>query len=170
MKRRQLILLSILACCLVAVCYCSHENMASCKNAAAGSTNDVLLCREMIKSIEQYRHRPALASEHELLATQTNSLIEKAAIDSRISRKSLIRITPEPARRLEDSSYKEKPSHILLRDVTLKQAVPFVHKLLTAGLNAKAIRMASPKPDDTGQLWTMEITMSYLVYDPRVME
>jgi len=170
MNRRTVLLLTILAVCLAAVCYYSYDGMVSCKEAALASANDLTLCREMIKSIEQYRHRPALASEHELLATQTNGLIEKAAMDAGISQKSLVRITPEPARRIEDSPYKEKPSQILLRDVTLKQMVPFVHNLLTAGLNARAIRLVSPKPEDTGQLWTMEITMSYLVYDPRNVE
>lgn len=170
MNRRKAILLSILAVCLIAVSYYSYDNMISCKEATLASASDLSLCREMIQSIDQYRQRPALASEHELLATQTNSLIEKTAIGAGISKRSLIRITPEPARRLEDSSYKDKPSQILLRDVNLKQMVPFIHKLLSAGLNAKSIRLVSPKPDDTGQLWTMEITMSYLVYDPREME
>jgi hypothetical protein len=170
MNRRKIILISLLACCLIAVCYYSYNNMASCRETALASANDVCLCRQMVKSIEHYKRRPALASEHELLATQTNSLIEKTATKAGMSRRNLIRITPEPARRIEDSSYKEKPSHILLRDVTLKQMVPFVHGLLSAGLNAKAIRLTSPKPEDTGHLWTMEITMSYLVYDPRVTE
>lgn len=170
MNRRKAFLLSILAVCLLGVCYYFYDNMISCREAALAGTNDSMLCREMAASIEQYMHRPALASEHELLATQTNSLIEKAAVDAGISKRSLIRITPEPARRFDDSSYKDKPSQILLREVTLKQMVPFVHNLLSAGLNARAIRLVSPKSEDTGQLWTAEITMSYLVYDPRNVE
>lgn len=170
MNRRKAILLSVLAACLVAVSYYSYDNMISCKEAALASANDLIVCGEMAKSIEQYMQRPALASEHELLATQTNSLIEKAAVDAGISKRSLIRITPEPARRIEDSSYKDKPSQILLREVTLKQMVPFVHNLLDAGLNAKGIRLVSQKPEDSGPMWTMEITMSYLVYDPHNAE
>ncbi|MBN1941694.1 MAG: hypothetical protein JW849_00200 [Phycisphaerae bacterium] len=170
MNRRKAILLGVLGGCLAAVGYYSYDNMISCRKAALASANDITICRKMAGSMEQYMHQPMLASEHELLATQTNGLIEKAATQAGISKRNLIRITPEPARRIEDSPYKDKPSHILLRDVTLKQMVPFIHNLLSAGLHARAIRLASPKPEDTGSLWTMEITMSYLVYDPRTME
>ena len=170
MNRRQSILPGILTVCMMLVCSYSYDSMSTCKNAALTSANDLVLCRGMATSIKEYMQQPALASEHELLTAQTNSLIEKAVVDAGISKRCLIRITPEPARRLDDSSYKDKPSQVLLREVTLKQMVPFIHNLLSAGLNARAIRLVSPKPEDTGPLWTAEITMSYLVYDPRSVE
>jgi hypothetical protein len=81
-----------------------------------------------------------------------------------------VRITPQPPRRVEETVYKEKPTHVMLKDVSLQQVGQMVAALLNsdAGLAAKSIRLGAPRSDDTSALWSAELVVTYLIYDPPV--
>jgi hypothetical protein len=166
MNRRKAVLIGILAVLLTACSYWRHSSMAAERKAAGAAIEDLIICRRIADGINQYRRQPTLASEQEQLAEQTTSLIEKAAMAAKIEKRDLVRITPEPAQRIGNTVYREKPSGVFLRNITLRQLVGFVHHLMESGFRAKMIRLTAPKPEDTGSLWTVELTVTYLVYDP----
>ena len=95
-------------------------------------------------------------------------LIDAAATSAGIDRRSVVRIVPESPQRLGETIYKEKPIAVLLRGVTLRQVVEMSHALLTPnpGLRIKTMRLSAPTPDDTTDKWTVEFTVTYLLYDP----
>ncbi|NQU74909.1 MAG: hypothetical protein HQ546_01175 [Planctomycetes bacterium] len=168
MNRRKAILLALMGSVLATVVLWRGSTYVESRTAALAAEKDLAACQELAAKIERFNQHPPVATEQEQLADQTNALIESAAKSVGIDAKSLIRITPEPPRRLDDTAYKEKPTHVLLRKVTLEQLVGFIHKMLGVqqGFNAKSIRLSAPEPQDTGPLWTAEITLTYLIYDP----
>jgi len=167
-NRRQTLLISVLAALLVVVVLWAYDGMTAQRAAARSAAGDLVSVREMASRITAYTQMPTVASDHERLAAQTTGLIESAARDARIDPSCLDRIMPEPPRRLGDSAYKEKPTHVLLKNVTLRQLTTLIHSVTAGphGLAARSIRISAPRPEDTGPLWTAEVALTYLIYDP----
>jgi len=168
MNRRRLMLFGMLAALMGIVTVWTYDNMVAARIAAFDANEDLVACRRMTAGIESYQKRPVQAAEHVQLATETTGLIEKSAKDASIDLRNLIRITPEPSRRVGDTVYKEKVTFVHLKNITLKQLVALVHNLITAQqkLQVKTIRIAAPQPDDTGSWWTVELALTYLIYEP----
>jgi len=164
MTKLTLVLIGIL--CVIA--FQSIRYMADRHKAALGARADYEKCLRCAEKIEALKKRPKIAAGHERLHAETTGLIEQAAEKAGVPAGSLVRITPEPPRRLADTVYKEKPTRILLKKVTLKQIVLLVHGLIGADkkLHANFIRITAPRADDTGGLWTAELVVTYLIYEP----
>ncbi len=168
MSRRTAVLLSVLAALLALATLLSYRVMIRHRAAAMTASNDLAECYKMAPEIESYRKRPAMAADQERIANETTGLIEQAARSSGISTRGLVRITPAPAHRLADTVYKEKPTQILLKGVTLRQLVSTLHRLASSkqSLYPKSLRITAPRVDDIGRLWTAEIVVTYLIYEP----
>ena len=168
MNRRRIILIGVAACLLIAAIVWSCRRLANARRAALAAEENLAACRGMVAQIGRHNQRPAMASDHERLAAETTGRIERAAKAARVDARSLVRITPEPARRVGDTAYKEKPTSVLLKGVTLKQLVGLMHRLSSdrRGLAARSIRIAAPRAEDTGATWNAELTLTYLIYDP----
>jgi len=168
MNRRKAILLLVLIALLAAAALWSHGRMASARAAADRAADDAALCRNLADQIDACRRRPSMAVETETLEGETTGLIERAAKQALIDPTSLIRITPEPPRRLADTVYKEKPTQVTLENVTLLQVGVLMHTLACGQqkLTTSALRLAAPRAEDTGPHWKAELTLTYLIYDP----
>jgi len=168
MNRRQTILIAVLAGLLLVVVLWAYDGMATQRRAAHDAAADLIACRRMAGQIAAYSRMPTVADEHERMAARTTGLIESAAKEAAIDPSCLDRIMPEPPRRMGDTAYKEKPTHVLLKNVTLRQLTRLIHTATTGGqgLAACSIRITAPRPEDTGPLWTAEVTLTYLIYDP----
>ena len=169
MTNRTIILFSILAALLGLTTVWSYGHMASQKAAARRIQADLAQLRRKADRIKQLRETPIQATEYEQRTSETTGLIEKAARVAKIHPEGLSRITPEPLRRIGDTVYKEKPTEIQLRKVTLKQFTTLTHALLgvDAGLRAKSIRLSAPRLEKSDNLWTAELVVTYLIYAPR---
>jgi hypothetical protein len=102
------------------------------------------------------------------MAAEITQMIDAASQKAKIAPAKLVRITPNPPRRVGESVYKEKPTQILLKEVTLSQVVEMLYDL-SQGENPlipKSIRLTTPRNQDTGNLWDGEIVLTYLIYDP----
>ncbi len=159
--------IGLTAALLAAVAW-SYGHLAEQRRAADLARLDSLEVDRMAAQIRAVRDRPTMADEDERLAEETIGLIEAAARAAAVAPGRLVRITPEPPQRLGDSVYKEKPTAVLLKGVSLRQVVGLVHTLIGGdrGLSAKSIRLSAPRHDDEGELWTAEIVVTYLIYDP----
>jgi hypothetical protein len=165
---RKQILFAVLLGLLILTTAWAYGRMNDQRQAARRAQEDRSECERCAADIAKMAHRPDVASEREKQHTETLRRIEAAAQLAGVTAGNLVRITPEPARRLEDTVYKEKPTQVLLRNVSLKQVVTFAHSL-TGGaqaLNPKSLRLTSPRPEDTSDRWTAELVLTYLVYDP----
>jgi hypothetical protein len=122
----------------------------------------------MVREMQLLSRRPALAAEHERQTSEIIGLIEKAAGEAGVPAENIERITPEMPRRIGDTAYKETPTRVHLRKISLQQLVTLTHALLSAdaGLRADSIRLTSPRQAEGADQWTTELVLGYLIYDP----
>lgn len=168
MNRRSDKLTAIAAALLVGAAAWSYGFMADRREAAASAESSLDRSRSVAARIEQLRRRPNLATDQQRLTAETTGIIELAARSAGIRTDKLVRITPEPARRVGDTVYKEKPTQVLLRNVTLQQLTGMTYKLSDRlkPLHPQSIRLSAPRAEDSGGLWTAELVLTYLIYDP----
>ena len=168
MKKRTGILIVIMTVLLLVTMLWAYGRMCDSRAVTLAAQTDLGECRNVAAKIQRYRHQPTVALQHERLSAEITGMVEAAANSAGIAADKLIRITPEPPRRLEDTVYKEKPTNVLLKDVALKQLVVLLHDLLSAekGLNDDWLRITASRRDDTGDLWSAEFVVTHLIYDP----
>jgi len=128
--------------------------------------------------IEALRQKPARIDAEEMPVQDLTRLIERAAAAAGIEPQQLVRIWPEPARRIAETDYKEKTTSLLLRDASLEQTLRLVHALTQgpvasvggaskgASLGVPSIRLTAPRRDTTDNRWHVELTINYLLYAP----
>ncbi len=168
MKNRKAAYIVMLLMALVAAVIWSHARLARMRSLAHASADDLAECYRMSAQIEKVSRKPAVASENEKLANEITGLIEGAAKASQIPTGKIEQITPQAARRLADTVYKEKPTQVILQDVSLRQWVEFLHRLSSSDLrlHVKSLRVTAPRKDDAADAWTGEVEVTYLIYDP----
>jgi len=168
MMRRRAVLVAILLVLLAGTAGTAFHRLRRARAAAIGARSGLAACHRLAARIERLRREPAVADDRERVQAETSGPVERAAEAAGISPDRLVRITPEPAVRLGDSAYKEKPVRVLLRRVGLRQVIETVHRLARGdgGLRVKALRLSAPGTDATSNEWTAEVVLTYLIYEP----
>ncbi len=168
MTRRSVLLLSLLAALLVISTAWAWGRMVSQRDAAALARRNLWQVRRDAEMIRLHHERPAVALDSERLVSETTRLIEQAALEAGIEPEHLSRINPGPAAALGRSAYLEKPTQVLLLNVTLEQVITFAHHLAGAegGLTTRSIRLSAPRYETDDTLWTVDLVFTYLIYDP----
>ncbi len=168
MTRRLTIQLAVLAALLALTALWTYGGMARSRSRAIAAAAETADCARMADSIRRAAVRPVKVAEFERLATETTGIIERSARAANIRADRLVRITPAQPRRLGESVYKEKPTVVLLKGISMKQVVLLMHALIASdfGLNVKSLRLSAPQPDDARDLWTAEMVVTYLIYAP----
>lgn len=138
-------------------------------DAAANSATALAECRVTAAQIASLRKRPVLAGAREMGSSEVTPRIEKAALGAGLSATDLVRISPEPARRLGETPYREQSTEVVVEGVTLKQSVELLHGITNGqpGLRVKEIRLSAPQAADTRDRWTLEATLAALIYSPQ---
>lgn len=165
--RRMTIWLVVLSLLLVTVIFHMWTRYQTAYGRALQAKEDLAASEYAIQRIQAIQDRPALASDREQLEAETTGRIEQAATEAGIRQESLAHINPQRPQRIGDSVYKHKPTQVLLRKVTLDQTVKMMHAFGGEdGLQPVSLRLSSPRRDDTGPLWDVELTLTYLIYAP----
>lgn len=167
---RQLKLIAGLLLVLVLAVVTCYRHLARQRDLAERSRDDLVTCRRLAGQIRRARNRPRVAAEAATRPSATTAQIEAAATTAGLPSDRLVRIFPEPARRLGDTVYKEKPTQVILRNVTLEQLVALAHGLIDGDqpLHSKSIRISAPSAQDTFDNWHAELVFTYLIYEPPV--
>jgi hypothetical protein len=147
----------------------SYEQLTDSRAAEFSARQDLADCRQMVDQIQSLRQRPAVAGTTALGAADLSRRIENAAGIANFADGCIVRIDPEPARRLGETNYLEMPTLLELRHVTLQQTFTFLHSL-SGELAVHDIRLTAPRGEETGDRWTVETTLTYTVYSPKVPE
>ncbi len=168
MNGRMKILLGMMAGLLALAALWSYQQMEARKLSAQQAQADLVDCRSLAGKIRQSRAVPCLATSKEPAASESIAQIEQAVRSAGIAPNSLDRITPEMPRRVGDTAYKEKPTQVQLRKVSLRQVAALAYNLRIAdvALNTGSVRLSAPRDDDTTDLWNAELVLTYLIYDP----
>ena len=144
----------------------------SSEQTANDAASDLIACREAAGRIDQLRRRPAVAGLRPVQATELSRRIEESARAAGVPDEGLDQIEPEPPRRVGDTAYRQTPTRVRLRRVTLAQLFSFLRALAVEdaagpGLQLEAIRLSAPRGEEIGDRWSAEATLTYLVYDPK---
>ena len=166
--KRFVTLFLIATAMLALACWWSYDQLRSSREEALCAANDLDACQRYVAQIKSLKDRPSFASGAELLASETTSLIESAAQGASIPANKLLRITPEQPQRVGESPYKEKPTVVLLRDVSLAQVADLAYRLSVAPqpLTAKSLRLTAPQIEDVTDSWSAELVVTYLIFAP----
>ncbi|MBI1368397.1 MAG: hypothetical protein GC162_07050 [Planctomycetes bacterium] len=167
-ERRHTVMAAGLFAALLSVGAMIYGHMAEARAAAVTAMSDAKACEELASEIRSLRERPSLAKSQELAHQELTQRIEAAAQSAGIGVQSLIRITPEPARRVTQTAYERKPTQVVLRDVKLPQLVAFLEQIGAedAGPQVTRLRLDAPAEQDGGDQWGAELTLTYLIYSP----
>ena len=168
MNRRTLLLSLVLIGCLCAAAVAAAVHMGRSCSAARQAADDLAECRRLADQIRRLSARPRRASDHERLSSETSTLIEKAAAAAGVTGGRLVSIHPEPAQRVAESVYKEKPTRIVLRGVTVRQTVELMQRLAAREnpLSVKSVNLTAATPQEDRDAWHADIVVTYLIYDP----
>ncbi len=167
MTRRHLIQLLLLALLLLWMLYLGVGQLTYQKHRAVQAAEDLLDCTLMADKIKTLRSRPTLATERERLSDEITGLVERAAQSAGLGA-DIVRISHEPAQRIGDSVYREKPTRVTVRKSRLRQLVTMLHTLTRGdhGLRTQTLRLSPNRPDDNADSWDAEFVVTYLIYDP----
>ncbi len=143
-----------------------YLRLNAAREAAGLAATNLAECRRLATKIEAARGPAGLApGVREPRAEELIRRIEAGAKAAEFPETSIDRIEPGPAQRVGDGPLREKPTVVHLRGVTLRQVFTFLHGVSSgrSGLSLKQIRLSAPSPDDAGDRWSVETTLTYLV-------
>ena len=168
MNRRRAILTGLCIALLAVTAAWSLSVMLQSRADARTAVEDLRECQRLVGRIAALGQQPTLASDRERLAAEINGPVEQAAQAAGIPADRLIRIVPEPAQRIGDGAYKEKPTRVFLKNVAPRSLAAMVQRLTRGdgGLALTSLRLTAPSRDATENLWTAELVFTYLVYEP----
>lgn len=161
--------ISVLALVLLALLASwGYYSMASQRGSAQRSMQELTDCIDLVAKIKAIDQEPKRAQSGVLAHTDLTQRIERAAGSSGIGSDRLDRIDAAAPRRLAKLPYEERPTSVVLKDVTLSQLVEFLHRLgnQAGGLWIKDIALHAPRGEEVGDHWVADVTISYLIYTP----
>lgn len=174
MKRTQRIFftLSLLTGGFAVLAIWSGTRMMAAARAAAAAKDDTRQCQALAERIHRLQNKPSIVGQEEVDPNELNHRLEQAAAKTHLPAGSLISIRPRTAKRLETSVYRQKPTDLTLRGVTLMQLVDFLRALMSDDpqLQIHSLRLTAPRQESSAQqrteTWSAELTISYLIYAP----
>lgn len=144
------------------------------RNEALSANNNLRACQEIAKELQRLRGAPSRAGLEAQSATELSRRIEQAAQSGQIAREKLLRIDPQSAKRVGDSSYKEQSTFIELEAVPLPKLIAFLDAITRdeAGLEVRSLRLSAPQrteemPTGEEEPWVAEVTLTHLIYAPK---
>ena len=128
--------------------------LADASASATAAAQDARSARLLVERIEALRRTTAAvaASPQDDLRQR----IARAATAAGVAQNGLEAIEEQPVSRSGDGAYQERPTRIVLRQVTLRQVVTFFHSL-TAGApayHARELRLTAPREQERGGHWS----------------
>ncbi len=154
--------------CLAALAVLAVRAWGALRDARADAMaagEELAWCRQAVATLQAARGADVIAGD--AAAGDIIGRISTAASAAGIEADQVVRISPDSPSRLADTPYKEKPTAISLRQVSLPALTTFIHHLLTreAGLSAKSIHLTSPSEAPAGT-WNAEVVVTSLLYEP----
>jgi hypothetical protein len=165
--KRKAILVGILGLLLAAAAAWNVHWMLTERQAARRAAEDLAACRDLARTIESLRARPAVASTEGIGVQELGERIEAALRQAGLEESALVGRFPQAPRRVGDSPYLHKPTALAFRGVTLTRLTTFLYHLADgSGLIVRDLRLRTPPGDAARDVWDAEATVTSLVYAP----
>jgi len=138
------------------------------KGRAEVAFHNAALCEELSTRIIALKKRPAIAGTRQQAIDELAGWVESSAKNLGIVGDNLESISPEAPVRVADSAYLEQATTVQFRQVSLKQLIRLLNKLANdgSGLRIKSLRLTTPPSAKDADVWSVELTISYLFYSP----
>ncbi|HUY31658.1 MAG TPA: hypothetical protein VMV69_02685 [Pirellulales bacterium] len=174
-------LFAVIAATMIVLSVFAVLELRSARAAALAAIRSHAECEELAGEIAKLGAKPSHVTLQTQSSTDVAGRIEAAAQFAQLPMNSLVRIDPQPARRLGDSVYKEQATHVELREVTLKQLIEFLHHLHGSkappgpgggtSFRAKSLYLTAPAQTTIAgagtETWRVELTLTYLIFAPK---
>jgi hypothetical protein len=172
-NHRRAWLYAAVAASLAVLTLLAFVELRSARAAATAALKNLADCEQLAAEVVKLGGRPSHVTMQAHSATEVARRIEAATQVAQIPSNCLVRIDPQPPRRLGDTAYKEQATHVDLREVSLQQLLRFLHELERGEtpLRAKSLRLAAPAQVATGavssETWGAELTLTYVDFAPK---
>ena len=169
-SRRQMMLAGLVVVGLSIAAIWHVAWMLEHRGTAQRAANNLADCKLLAEQIVELRTRPAVAADEEMGIQELDDRIEYAKGQARLTNQTrdvIDIVDPQPARRIGNSPYLQKPTMFALRDVSLPQLTAFLYHLTDgSGLTVRSLRLRVPTGEATADRWDVETTLTYLIYAP----
>lgn len=168
-RRQQLLIGVMLVLLLAGVGWCASEMLdrrVAAERAAAG-LGEAELIAERVRRLEQQDKVASTAGSAQDQEQDLARRIKAAADRARITGNWQRGIDYKRARRVGDTPYKQKPTVVLTRGLTLEQLSALLYHLThESPLTVTELTLKTPRGADPGRRWDADFTLTYLIYDP----
>lgn len=149
----------------------AYLELSASQASARAAADNLAECKVIAGDIANLRRQPSKVTLEAHSATELSSQVEQAMKFAQLRANCLVRVDPQPARRMAVGDFKEQATSLELRSVSLKQLIHFLHKLETggAGLRTKSLQMASVKAatEATTETWNVQVVLTSLIFAPK---
>jgi Tfp pilus assembly protein PilO len=169
MTQRLTMWLLIMLLGMSVICFWSWQQMQEQHRIAQLTANDELQCKAIGDQISQLRDAAQSRRPDEDMNTLVQQM-QQAASQSSMPMSHVQRIRPSAERRIGQSPYVEKPTQLSLSNITLPQAVAFLHHLATLqpDLQIQSLRITEDRRNQTSDQWQIEVGLANVIYSPPV--
>jgi hypothetical protein len=162
------LLLLTLALTGVGGSYWHYLQNVSRLDAAAQNLRHCEIIAEKIADARQTPQRVRLQSWSQ---DDLGTAVEKAATAAQLARDRLLRIDPQPAKRIGKTDYLDQATEVELAGVTLRQLVDFIYEITHSDdqLDAATLRLRAPHDltNNPGQeLWLADVVLTQRIFAP----
>jgi hypothetical protein len=167
-RTRYLLRMAPIVVALGAMIVLSGQYLQGKRDAAAMAANDLAHCRSLAVQVAPEVGRAKGEPAQAMAASDLTRLIEQAAQGAGVLPEALARITPEPAKRLENSTLREEATEVVLQQITLRQLIGFLHAVTSGNsvVGVRSVRLLSPPEEEVGRHWTAEVRVVQLIQAP----
>jgi hypothetical protein len=157
---------------LMALAALGYAQMHSSREAVRMARSDVEVCRSLSAEVVELRKLPQFAATDSGISQSVAQRIEAASANSQLPSAAILRIQPQPASRLGDSSYRVRATRIELQNVTLAQLCQFARELVdeSRGLTVRDLRLWNPINRTASlaaaETWSAEVLLTQLIFSP----
>jgi hypothetical protein len=142
-------------------------NTARLDSAAENLNN----CKKLAAEITQTRLAPVRARLATWSQDDLGTVVEKAAADAQLERDRILRIDPQPEKRLGKTDYLEQATEVELLRVTLRQLVDFIYNVTSSDdqLEVTTLRLRTPHEatgEATPEQWLADVVLTQRIYAP----
>lgn len=168
--RRELMLLGMTLAALLTTTIWSYGKLNGAHRRAMEDGVAYRQSEALAVQIATLRDQPTLADNNALQIEDMTRRIADAVDSASLDQNRLIAIEHQQARRIGRSAYLEEPTRLTFRDVTLRQTLTMLDELTRrdSRLRVTYLRLAAPRQDSATDTWTVDATVTYLIYEPLV--
>lgn len=155
---------------LLALAGGSAWSFREARRSAQSAAEALADCRRLAAQIEHMRRAPRRAAASMSNTAELASRVEEAARGAGIAPAAVLRIEPEPGRRVGDSAYRSQATRVELDGVSLRGLITFLDRLRSGSdrLEAERLRLSAPRGavEAQDEPWRAEVVLTQLVFAP----